>query len=115
MHQDGVLKNRENYEIIDPVEVGLRESSIILTARSGRAALNHRLELLGLKYGKEEQDDIYHRFLVLVNKKKEIKDEDIKILTGEVLKGAKSLGIEYLKVTCDKSLILVATVGMRRN
>ena len=54
IHQDGVLKNRENYEIIDPVEVGIRESSIILTARSGRAALNHRLELLGLKFGKEE-------------------------------------------------------------
>ena len=49
IHQDGVLKNRENYEIIDPVEVGIRESSIILTARSGRAALNHRLELLGFQ------------------------------------------------------------------
>ena len=63
IHQDGVLKNRENYEIIDPVEVGIRESSIILTARSGRAALNHRLELLGFNFGKEEIDEIYHRFL----------------------------------------------------
>ncbi|MCK7538658.1 MAG: hypothetical protein MZV63_50735 [Marinilabiliales bacterium] len=48
IHQDGVLKNRENYEIIDPVDVGIKESSIILTARSGRAALNHRLEAAGL-------------------------------------------------------------------
>ena len=80
IHQDGVLKNRENYEIIDPVEVGVRESSIILTARSGRAALNHHLELLGFKFGKDELDDIYHRFLLLADKKKEINDEDIRVL-----------------------------------
>ena len=84
IHQDGVLKYRENYEIIDPHEVGIKESSIILTARSGRAALNHRLELLGIKLGKEELDDMYHRFLLLADKKKEINDEDIRILCGEI-------------------------------
>ena len=89
IHQDGVLKNRENYEIIDPVEVGIKESSIILTARSGRAALNHHLELLGFKFGKEEIDDIYHRFLLLADKKKDINDEDIRILAGEVFSGRK--------------------------
>lgn len=115
IHQDGVLKNRENYEIIDPVEVGVRESSIILTARSGRAALNHRLELLGFKFGKEEIDDIYHRFLLLADKKKEINDEDIKILAGVVFQGEKSLKLELLQVSCGKSLIPVATVGMKIN
>jgi len=115
IHQDGVIKNRENYEIIDPVEVGIRESSIILTARSGRAALNHRLELLGLKFGKEELDDIYHRFLLLADKKKEINDEDIRILSGEVFKGEKALKLERLQVTCGKSLIPVATVCIRIN
>ena len=115
IHQDGVLKNRENYEIIDPVEVGIRESSIILTARSGRAALNHRLELLGFNLGKEELDDVYHRFLLLADKKKEINDEDIRILTGEVFQGEKSLKLELLQVTCGKSAIPVATVGLKVN
>jgi 2-isopropylmalate synthase len=115
IHQDGVLKNRENYEIIDPVEVGIRESSIILTARSGRAALNHRLELLGFNFGKEEIDDIYHRFLILADKKKEINDEDIRILAGVVFQGEKSLKLDLLQVSCGKSLIPVATVGMKIN
>jgi 2-isopropylmalate synthase len=115
IHQDGVLKNRENYEIIDPVEVGIRESSIILTARSGRAALNHRLELLGFNLGKEELDDTYQRFLILADKKKEINDEDIRILTGEIFQGEKSLKLELLQVTCGKSAIPVATVGLKIN
>ncbi len=115
IHQDGVLKNRENYEIIDPVEVGIRESSIILTARSGRAALNHHLELLGFKFGKDELDDIYHRFLLLADKKKEINDEDIRILAGAVFQGEKSLKLDLLQVSCGKSLIPVATVGVKIN
>jgi 2-isopropylmalate synthase len=115
IHQDGVLKNRENYEIIDPVEVGIRESSIILTARSGRAALNHRLELLGFNFGKEEIDDIYHRFLLLADKKKEINDEDIRILAGVVFQGEKSLKLDLLQVSCGKSLIPVATIGLKIN
>jgi 2-isopropylmalate synthase len=115
IHQDGVLKNRENYEIIDPVEVGIRESSIILTARSGRAALNHHLELLGFKFGKEEIDDIYHRFLLLADKKKDINDEDIRILAGEVFSGEKSLKLDTLQVSCGKTLIPVATVGIKIN
>jgi len=115
IHQDGVLKNRENYEIIDPKEVGIRESSIILTARSGRAALNHRLELLGINLGKEELDEIYHRFLILADKKKEINDEDIKILSGEVFRGEKRLKLESLQVLCGNSVMPVATVGLRIN
>lgn len=115
IHQDGVLKNRENYEIIDPVEVGIKESSIILTARSGRAALNHRLELLGFKFGKDELDDIYHRFLVLADKKKEINDEDIRILAGVVFNGEKSMKLDLLQVSCGKSLIPTATVGLKIN
>jgi 2-isopropylmalate synthase len=115
IHQDGVLKNRENYEIIDPVEVGIKESSIILTARSGRAALNHRLELLGFKFGKEEIDDIYHRFLTLADKKKEINDDDIRVLAGVVFQGEKSMKLDLLQVSCGKSLIPVATVGMKIN
>jgi 2-isopropylmalate synthase len=115
IHQDGVLKKRENYEIIDPMDVGIRESSIILSARSGRAALSHRLELLGFKFEKEELDEIYHRFLLLADKKKEINDEDIRILTGEVFQGEKPMKLELLQVTCGKTLMPVATVGVRIN
>lgn len=115
IHQDGVLKYRENYEIIDPVEVGIKESSIILTARSGRAALNHRLELLGFKLGKDELDDVYHRFLVLADKKKEINDEDVRILAGEVFNGEKTMKLDLLQVACGKSMIPTATVGMMIN
>ncbi|HPT21317.1 MAG TPA: 2-isopropylmalate synthase [Bacteroidales bacterium] len=115
IHQDGVLKNRENYEIIDPVEVGIRESSIILTARSGRAALSHRLEMLGFKFGKEELDDIYHRFLILADRKKEINDEDIKVLAGVAFQGEKSMKLDHLQVSCGKSLIPVAMVGIKIN
>lgn len=113
IHQDGVLKKRENYEIIDPLEVGIKESSIILTARSGRAALNHRLVMLGFKYEKDELDDIYYRFLQLADKKKDINDDDIRILTGEVFHGEKPLKLELLQVTCGKTAVPVATVGIR--
>jgi 2-isopropylmalate synthase len=115
IHQDGVLKKRENYEIIDPVEVGIKESSIILTARSGRAALSHRLELLGFKFEKDELDDIYYKFLQLADKKKQINDDDIRILTGEVFVGDKPLKLELLQVTCGKTVIPVATIGIRIN
>lgn len=77
IHQDGFLKNAENYEIIDPVEVGVPASSIVLTARSGRAALKHRLELLGYQVNKEELDIVYQHFLVLADEKKTVHDDDL--------------------------------------
>ena len=77
IHQDGFLKNAENYEIIDPAEVGVPASSIILTARSGRAALIHRLELLGYQVNKQELDVVYQNFLVLADEKKTVHDDDL--------------------------------------
>ncbi|MCU0390152.1 MAG: 2-isopropylmalate synthase [Thermoflexibacter sp.] len=85
IHQDGVLKNRENYEIIDPVEVGAGESKIVLTARSGRAALNFRLEKLGFNLSKEELNDTYERFLILADSKKNITDVDLEELVEKQL------------------------------
>jgi len=82
IHQDGVLKRRENYEIINPKAVGINESSILLTARSGRAALKHRLGKLGYTFSKEALDSIYEEFLKLADSKKEIFDEDLKVLAG---------------------------------
>ncbi|MDH4090543.1 MAG: 2-isopropylmalate synthase [Cyclobacteriaceae bacterium] len=77
IHQDGFLKNSENYEIINPADVGVPSSSIILTARSGRAALKHRLELLGYQPTKPELDQLYENFLVVADEKKNVVDEDL--------------------------------------
>ncbi len=77
IHQDGVIKNRETYEIIDPAEVGVTESAIILTARSGRAALAYRAKKVGYELTKLQLDDVYKEFLNFADKKKEVVDEDI--------------------------------------
>ena len=83
IHQDGVLKKRDTYEIIDPEEVGAGKSQIVLTARSGHAALKHRLEELGYELDKEKLDKMYDAFLDLADKKKEIYDEDLESLMNE--------------------------------
>jgi 2-isopropylmalate synthase len=77
IHQDGFLKNSENYEIINPADVGVPSSSIILTARSGRAALKHRLELLGYQPNKSALDQLYESFLIVADEKKNVVDEDL--------------------------------------
>jgi 2-isopropylmalate synthase len=84
IHQDGFLKHRENYEIIDPADVGADASSIVLTARSGRAALSHRLLNLGYSVTKDELDVIYKHFLDMADKRKQIEDNDLRELMKEV-------------------------------
>lgn len=77
IHQDGVIKNRETYEIMDPLEVGVNESSIILTARSGRAALAYRAKKVGYELTKVQLDIVYAEFLKFADIKKEVLDTDI--------------------------------------
>jgi 2-isopropylmalate synthase len=77
IHQDGVIKNRETYEIIDPKDVGVTESAIVLTARSGRAALAYRAKNVGYELTKLELDSVYKNFLDFADTKKEVVDEDI--------------------------------------
>lgn len=77
IHQDGVIKNRETYEIIDPAEVGITESSIILTARSGRSALAYKLKNIGYEVTKLQLDALYHKFLEVADAKKEVGTEDL--------------------------------------
>lgn len=116
IHQDGVLKHRENYEIIDPVDVGLVESSIVLTARSGRAALKHRLTVLGYELEKEELDEVYQEFLRLADKKKNITDEDITAIVGEKESQAKHhIKLDFLQVVSGKTTIPMATVRLNNN
>ena len=83
IHQDGVIKKRETYEIIDPKEVGVTESAIVLTARSGRAALAYRAKNVGYELTKIQLDSVYQKFLEFADKKKEIHDEDIHKIVEE--------------------------------
>ncbi|WP_375322905.1 2-isopropylmalate synthase [Candidatus Karelsulcia muelleri] len=85
IHQDGLIKKRETYEVIDPKDVGVNKSSILLTARSGRSALAYRYKKLGYSFNKSKLNIIYHIFLKYADKKKEIYDEDLK----KILKNIK--------------------------
>jgi|TARA_A200000159_G_scaffold144765_1_gene149932 2-isopropylmalate synthase len=77
IHQDGVIKNRETYEIINPLDVGVNESAIILTARSGRAALAYKAKKIGYNLSKDELDIVYPEFLKFADINKEVSDNDI--------------------------------------
>jgi len=112
IHQDGVLKNRENYEIMDPTDVGINESSILLTARSGRAALKHRLELLGFKLSKDKLDVVYQDFLGLADRKKDIRDDDIALLVGDATRQERRIKLDFLQVVTGKKIIPMATVRL---
>ncbi|WP_051590678.1 2-isopropylmalate synthase [Flavobacterium daejeonense] len=80
IHQDGVIKNRATYEIIDPADVGVNESSIVLTARSGRAALAYRAKKVGYELTKTQLDVVYIEFLKFADMKKEVLDDDIHLI-----------------------------------
>lgn len=80
IHQDGVIKRRDTYEIIDPADVGVDKSSIVLTARSGRAALAYRSKEIGFNLTKEELDTAYKHFLELADHKKEVQSDDLELL-----------------------------------
>ena len=89
IHQDGVIKNRETYEIMDPEEVGVTESAIVLTARSGRAALAYRAKKIGYELTKNQLDEAYKTFLEFADKQKEIIDEDLHKIMSIVNKVSK--------------------------
>ncbi|MDQ1096196.1 MULTISPECIES: 2-isopropylmalate synthase [Chryseobacterium] len=80
IHQDGVIKNRETYEIIDPEDVGVSSSSIVLTARSGRSALAYRFKHIGFEVTKNELDILYQEFLKIADRKKEVNNDDLNMM-----------------------------------
>ncbi len=84
IHQDGVIKNRANYEIIDPLEVGVQESSIVLTARSGRAALRYRLQKIGIEVNKYDMEVLYVKFIEIADREKEVREEHLNSMMAEV-------------------------------
>ena len=85
IHQDGVIKNRETYEIIDPFDVGVNKSSIVLTARSGRSALAYRAKLVGFDLSKVELDLVYPEFLKFADNNKSVSDKDIPEIINNIL------------------------------
>ncbi len=115
IHQDGMIKNRENYEIMEPEMVGAGASSIILTARSGRAALNYRLELLGYTLTKEELEEKYTKFLEIADAKKDnVNDKDLHSLMGQG-SADRGLFIEELEVTCGFKKTPKAKLALKVN
>ena len=113
IHQDGVLKSPKTYEIIDPTSVGSIGSEIILTIRSGRSALEHRLVELGYKFNEEEFDVLYQRFLEIADQKKEVYDEDLESMVEEQSRAVTALyTLDALQIQCGSPLVptAVATI-----
>jgi len=113
IHQDGVLKERTTYEIIDPAEVGAGVSRIVLTARSGRHALRHRLEELGFALTDDEFERVYEAFLDVADKKKEVYDEDLEAIVGESERTLhETYHLQQVHVSCGEPGIPTATVEL---
>ena len=113
IHQDGVLKSPETYQIIDPSTVGAIGSEIVLSARSGHAALRHRLAELGYSFEEGEFDDVYQRFLELADQKKEVYDEDLESMLEERSRDVAAIyTLDALQIQCGDPLVptAVATI-----
>src|SRR5882724_6405079 len=116
IHVDGFLKDRQTYEIMRPEDVGLRESRVVLTARTGRAGLRDRLEKLGFTLSPEELNQAYARFLSIADKKQEVFDEDLMAMAHEELQPASEhCQLEHLHVSGGTSSVPTASVTLRMN
>jgi 2-isopropylmalate synthase len=85
IHQDGILKDRTTYEVIRPEDVGITEHAMVLTARSGRHALKHKIAEMGYELQDAEFEEIYEQFLNVADKKKEVYDEDVAVIVQDVI------------------------------
>ncbi len=113
IHQDGVLKNVGTYEIMNPKDVGLDDNSIVLTARSGRAALKYRLDVLGVAVNDEKKvEKLYQKFLALADRKKEVNDDDILTLAGADSADNHAVKLDFLQVTTGMGVKSVASIGL---
>jgi 2-isopropylmalate synthase len=115
IHQDGVLKERTTYEIIDPRDVGAPDSAIILSARSGRHGLRHRLAELGYMLSDDDFEKVYERFLDVADKKKTVDTRDLEaIVSDEVgMLFEETYSLEHVQVSCGNQSIPTATVRIR--
>lgn len=112
IHQDGVLKNLQTYEIMNPKDVGIDDNAIVLTARSGRAAVRHRLSVLGVEVDGDKLNTIYEAFLRLADQKKEIGDDDLLMLAGQERTSTHHIKLEYLQTTSGVGVTPVAIIGL---
>lgn len=114
IHVDGFLKKRETYEIMRPETIGLAESRVVLTARTGRHGLRHRLEEMGYTLSQEEMEKTYERFLAVADKKKEVFDKDLSaIISGEIHIVEKIYELLHLHVVIDTDTAPKASVKIR--
>jgi 2-isopropylmalate synthase len=114
IHVDGFLKKRETYEIMRPEDIGLDQSRVVLTARTGRHGLRHRFEEMGYTLSKEELEKTYERFLAVADKKKEVFDEDLAaIISDEIHLIERVYELEYLHVACGTGTLPTASVKMK--
>ena len=114
IHVDGFLKKRETYEIMRPETVGFGESRVVLTARTGRHGLRHRLEEMGYTLSKEELEKTYQRFLAVADKKKEVFDEDVAaIISDEIHLVEQIYELEHLRVVIDTGTLPTASVKIK--
>ncbi len=115
IHQDGVLKERTTYEIINPRDVGVPDSEIVLSARSGRAGLRHRLLELGYTLGEGQFEKVYQRFLEVADKKKTVETRDLEAIVADEVQTffEEAFHLEQVQVTCGDQSIPTATVRIR--
>lgn len=115
IHQDGILKKRETYEIMDPEEVGWGVTELPLTKHSGRHAMAARLKHLGFKMNDADVEAIFARFKEIGDKKKFVYDDDLTALVeGVITEVPETWSMEYLSVTCGNQTVPTATVRLRR-
>ena len=114
IHQDGILKERTTFEIMNPSDVGAQETKLVLGKHSGRHALRARLDSMGFLLSDEQLDDIYSRFKMLADKKKEVYDEDLAALMEELLETAPDLfELVSFQISSGNELVPTATVRIR--
>ena len=114
IHVDGFLKDRETYEIMTPEEVGVPKSNVVLTARTGRHGVRHRLEEIGYRLDDDELEQVYHRFLQVADKKQEVYDEDlVAIIHDEIHATDATFVLEYLHTASGTGTIPTATVRLK--
>jgi 2-isopropylmalate synthase len=116
IHQDGILKDRQTYEIIRPEDVGIRQHSIVLTARSGRAALRHRLAELGYELDQESFERVYNRFVAVADRKKEIGSEDLRVIVEiELTKVPETYSLHSMQIMSGTTMTPLASVTLKRD
>lgn len=115
IHQDGILKDRSTYEIIRPEDVGIKAHTLVLTARSGRAALRHRLKELGYDLTPEQFERVHQRFLNVADRKKEISSQDLNsIVEIELSKVPETYTFESLQIMSGSTMTPLASVTLMR-